>query len=279
MIAFLALTARQIVESRWTLILSALVLFAMNWPLLLFTAQIQSDMKEFGEVVDLRSNRAAAAFGGVQTDGSAAPIEVMLWNHPFVVLTFALWAISRGSSAVSAEIERGTLDIVLSRPIARSVHLGANVAFTIVGIVILAGALLVGNRVGHRLVKIDAPPSLSLLLKPAANIMALGVAIYGYTIIVSSKASVRWKPIFISTVASTVATLGGYIVHILVNLPGLDAWKPLDRYTIFHAFDPVELVTKGETFGLNMAILAGIATATIAGAFLTFAYRDLPANS
>lgn len=275
MIAFLALTSRQLVESRWTLVLSALVLFGWNWPLLAMTSRIESEMREFGEVVDGRGGRATAAFGGADMNLSSAAIEVMLWNHPFVVLTFALWGISRGSSAVSAEIERGTLDLVLSRPISRSVHLGSNVVFSVVGFAILAGALLIGNRLAHRSFTIHDPPSLTLLLEPVANLTALGAAIYGHTIVVSAAVSARWLPIFLST----VATLAGYVVHVIVNLPKLDDWKPLDRYTIFHAFDPIELVTKGETFSQNMALLTGIAVATILFGFAIFAFRDLPANS
>ena len=47
---------------------------------------------------------------------------------------------------------------------------------------------------------------------------------------------------------------------------------------IFKADNPVELVTKGETLGFNLAILGGIGFACITFAFLAFAVCDLPAN-
>jgi hypothetical protein len=56
-------------------------------------------------------------------------------------------------------------------------------------------------------------------------------------------------------------------------------WKPwLERLSIFAAYNPVEVVTKGETFAPHLAILAGVGAPCIALAFLLFAYRDLPAN-
>lgn len=275
MTPFLALLWKQIMESRWTLVLSALTLFVMGLPCVYWAGKIESGIRDLGmnELPD--DARQFQQYGGPDMDLSSAAIEVLLWNHPFIVLTVALWGISRGSAAISAEIEHGTLDILLSRPISRGAYLSANVIFSIVGFATLGVALVGGNKVMNRFFAINTPPSVSLLTKPALNLMALGLAIYGFTIAVSSMASVRWKPIMVAT----SATLASYIIHVLVNLPMLDEWKRYDRFTIFHAFNPVELVTKGQTFNQNMVILSAIAAGAIAVAYLIFAFRDLPANS
>ncbi len=56
-------------------------------------------------------------------------------------------------------------------------------------------------------------------------------------------------------------------------------WKPwLEGISIFSAYNPIEVVTAAETFGGNVAFLAGIAAPCILLAFLIFAFRDLPAN-
>jgi hypothetical protein len=57
------------------------------------------------------------------------------------------------------------------------------------------------------------------------------------------------------------------------------SWKPwLERISIFKAYNPVELVTTGETLQFNLALLSGIGVSCIALAFVAFAVRDLPTN-
>ena len=49
------------------------------------------------------------------------------WSHPIVFLLISIWAIGRGSIAVAAEVERGTMDLILSRPVPRWVYLTSHV--------------------------------------------------------------------------------------------------------------------------------------------------------
>ncbi len=57
------------------------------------------------------------------------------------------------------------------------------------------------------------------------------------------------------------------------------SWKPwLERISIFKAYNPVELVTTGESYGYHLAVLGGIGAAVIVLAFVAFAVRDLPTN-
>ena len=56
-------------------------------------------------------------------------------------------------------------------------------------------------------------------------------------------------------------------------------WKPwLERISIFKAYNPVELVTVGESFAFHVALLSGIGAGAIMLAFAAFAVRDLPTN-
>jgi ABC-2 type transport system permease protein len=275
MTAVIALIRKQITESRWTLGLSALALFGLSWLFVFMTSRIEGEVRKLGITEGPGPSRFLQRFGGPDMDMSSAAIEVMFWNHPFIYLTIALWAISRATTAVSADIERGTLDMILSRPIARATYLSANVVFSALGLGILSAALIVGNLVATRYNTIADPPPVSVLASPAINLMALGFAMYGYTVVFSAMSSVRWRPIL----TGSVLTLAGFILHVAVNLPTLDEWKSLDRFSIFKAFNPVELVTKGETFAFNVGVLSGIGGSAILLAYLIFAFRDLPANS
>lgn len=270
-----ALIRKQITDSRWTLGLSALALFGLSWLFVFMTSRIESEVKKLGIADGPGPSRFLQRFGGPDMDMSSAAIEVMFWNHPFIYLIIGLWAISRATAVVSADIERGTMDMILSRPISRATYLSSNVIFAIVGLAVLGVALIAGNRMATHYNPIDAPPSVSVLTSPAINLAALGFAIYGYTVVFSAMESVRWRPMLMGS----VLTLIGFIVHVAVNLPTLDEWKSLDRFSIFKAFNPVELVTKGETFAFNVGTLTAIGAGAILIAYSIFAFRDLPANS
>ena len=60
---------------------------------------------------------------GVQT--TSVSIMMTFWSHPLIMLLLSIWTIGRGSAAVAAEIERGTMDLILSRPLARSTEIKA----------------------------------------------------------------------------------------------------------------------------------------------------------
>jgi ABC-2 type transport system permease protein len=219
--------------------------------------------------------RFLRGMGGESMDFSSAAIEMSLWNHPFVLLTVAMWAVSRGSAAVAGELERGTMDMILSRPVPRPAFLFAHVVSAAFGLLLLGFALTIGNVIATRYIPLDSPPGFLLVVKPALNLSALGLTVYGYTLAVSSLCSARWIPSLIGS----VVTMTSYVLTVLANLPGMDEWKFLEKVSIFKAFNPVEIVTEGNTFGVNTALLSALGTAGILFSFAAFTRRDLPAGS
>jgi ABC-2 type transport system permease protein len=275
---FWALIRKQIVESRWTLGLSAVALFGLGWLFVYVTSLneaeirrlLESDSDDFGRIQWMRNL-------GVAERPTSVAIMMAFWNHPFIVLLISIWAIGRGSAAVSAEIERGTLDMILSRPVSRSTYLASQVLVATVGLLILPTALLAGASMAVRYNVLREPPTFETLLKPVLNLSALGLPIYGYTLLASALDQVRWRP----TSIGSVLTLGGFIAYVISMIPVLQemSWRPwLARISIFKAYNPVELVTTGESLQFNLLILSGIGVSMIALAFVAFAIRDLPTN-
>ncbi len=147
----------------------------------------------------------------------------------------------------------------------------------LVGLAVLSAAILAGASIAVRYNVLREPPTVSTLLWPALNLGALGLPIYGYTLLASSIDHVRWRP----TTIGSVLTLGGFIAFVISMIPVFQdrSWKPwLERVSIFKLFDPVELVTAGQSFDYNISVLAGIGLASIVLAFVAFAVRDLPTN-
>jgi ABC-2 type transport system permease protein len=207
-------------------------------------------------------------------DFSSAAIEMAFWNHPFVLLIFSIWAIARGSIAVAGEIEKGTMDLVLSRPVQRSAFLASQVLTAVLGLTLMASAMVAGNLIGSHYHTLIDPATVSTLAKPALNLVVFGWAIFGYTFVLSTLDIARWRPNLIGS----VATLAGFIALVLANIPQLElGW--LAKVSIFKAYDPVEVVVKGESLAFNVGVLGLIGLIGVGLGFVIFARRDLPAGS
>ena len=143
------------------------------------------------------------AFRGVEApvqELESVAFEVAWWNHPFILLSVLTWAVARGSGAVAAEVERGTLDLILSRPVSRSAYLASHVLVAGLGLAVLAAALVAGNLAGTRYNRVETPATFLVLARPALNLAALGLAVHGYTLLFSALESVRWRPNLIGSV-------------------------------------------------------------------------------
>ena len=106
-------------------------------------------------------------------DYSTTALEVCWWNHPVIVLSVLAWAVARGSAAVAGEIERGTIDVTLSRPVPRWSYLTSQIVFTLLGLLAMTASLVLGSLVASLFYSLKAP-SLATLAKPAAMLVTVG---------------------------------------------------------------------------------------------------------
>ncbi len=274
MSVFAALVRKHLVETRWALGLSASSFFGLSVLTIWLTLRAERLIASAAIGQMPRRLGIFRALGGSAMDYSTLAMEVAFWNHPLIILTVLGWAISRGSAAVAGEIERGTLDLVLSRPVSRAEYLASHVAVAVLGLVALAAALILGNLVGSLFFAVKAPPGVAALLAPATMVVALGLAAFGYTLPFSAIDIVRWRP---GLIASAL-TLGGLIA--MTVAPQFEDYEwLLEKLSIFRAYTPVTVAMKGEPLLYNTTVLVGIFAAGLAVAFLAFSRRDLPANS
>jgi ABC-2 type transport system permease protein len=274
---FLALLRKQIHESRWTLVLSAGVLFGLGWLFVWVTSLNEAElMRQLGD--DSEGGRIQMLrMMGLSEESSSISLIMASWSHPFIFLLISLWAIGRGSAAVAAEVERGTMDLLLSRPIPRWAYLASGVMVALAGLAVLAGALMAGATIAVRYNVLRVPPAPWAMLRPAINLAALGLPIYGYTLLASAIDHARWRAILFGS----VLTLIGFIALIISLIPVLQkmSWEPyVEKISIFRAYNPVQAVTGGDAYNLHLQILAAVGTTCILLAFAAFAVRDLPAN-
>jgi ABC-2 type transport system permease protein len=270
--ALFSLIRKNLLESRWMLGALVLALFWLSWAFVFATRKTEESA---GEVLGGARMRMFRAMGGPAMDFSTGAIEMTYWKHPIFILMFSLWAIARGSGSVAGELERGTMDLVMSRPVSRTSFVASQMAVGLIGIVLMVAAMVAGNLAGTRYNTLESPPSLVSLSKPAFNLMALAWAIYGYAFMLSSGDIIRWRP----TMIASIATLGMYVATVIASLPPFVDWKWIEKFSIFSAYDPVEAIMKAENLNFNAGILLAIGSVGIVLGYLVFLRRDLPAGS
>ena len=104
---FLALLRKQIHESRWTLMLTAALLFGLGWLFVWVTSLTEAEtLRQLGDEQGGGRMQMLRMLLNTEVPDSIALIMAS-WNHPFIILMISIWAIGRGSAAVAAEVERG----------------------------------------------------------------------------------------------------------------------------------------------------------------------------
>src|SRR6185295_17362074 len=90
-------------------------------------------------------------------DFSPVPLDQLLsytgriaigYNEPIVVFGVSIFAIARGSDAVSGEINRGTMEMLLAQPVSRLKVLYTQAGVTIGSLLVLCALTWAGTTVG-----------------------------------------------------------------------------------------------------------------------------------
>ncbi|QEH36981.1 ABC-2 family transporter protein [Aquisphaera giovannonii] len=274
---FLGLLRKNLHDVRGTFLLSSMALFGLGWLFVFVTslneARIMKPLADDDTGTRFRMMRAM----GVDEESASAAIMMTFWSHPFILLVVSIWAISRGSAAASAEIERGTLDLILSRPVSRPAYLLSHVLVGMGGLLGLAMMLVAGAACALGFNYLRVPPRPAAFLGPGLNLAALGAPIYGYTLLASACDSVRWRP----TMIGSVLTLGGFIALVISLLPVFQdyPWRVyLERASIFKLYNPVDAVGAAEHLARDVGLLLLIGAGCTGLALAAFIRRDLPAN-
>ena len=281
-----ALWKKTLYESRWLLLGSAALMFAVHWLRVWISSffSLSALQGMFSFMPELVEQLLPVPFSQIAT--SAGRIAVA-YDDPIVLLLVTVWAISRGSDAVSGELNRGTMEMVLAQPIRRLDVLGTQAAVTLGGAALLAAAALMGTSVALATITLEESVSPSVFVPAALNLFAMTVFLAGLTTMVSSGTNYR---------SQTIGIVGGfYAVSMIVKIVGRLApgWKWLTFGSFFTPFEPQLLVadlTKAWSLSVGTAdgsfelgglgydsILIGLGLACYVAAAIVFCHRDLPA--
>jgi ABC-2 type transport system permease protein len=191
----------------------------------------------------------------------------LAWDEPIVVFGISLFAIARGSDAVSGELNRGTLEMLLAQPVSRLQVLYSQAVVTVSCLALLALSTWAGTWCGIQCTTVKEsapPPKLKLPFLPAislpipsdekietpmrdkvdptvffpgvVNLFCLGAAVAGVSTLASSLDRYRWRTIGIVT--------GLYVVSLIFKIMGLafSQFSWLKDVSLFTAYEPQKFI-------------------------------------
>lgn len=280
-----ALWSKAIREVRWQLAGSVVIVFAFHWirvwiislfPMQRFQRLLNLVPDAFMPLLPVPKEQLATVAGRVATS----------FEDPLPLMVLVAWAIGRGSDAVSGELGRGTMEMMLAQPVRRISVIGTQAAVTVLGAALIAFAGWVGTSVGIQTVTLEQIVSSKLFIPASLNIFAMTFFMAGLTTLLSSYDRFR---------ARTIGLMAGFFaVEFLIKIVGLVGsdlgW--LLNGTFLTAYEPQVLVADPEfawsfTLPASMGewqwaglsyhgILLGLGSVAYLLAIWHFCRRDLP---
>ena len=190
--------------------------------------------------------------------------------HPVFLVGACLFAVGLGVRCIAGELEAGTLELTLARPLARRAHVAAYLALLLPGCVVLALGYAAGALLGVALFDPDVGrlPAGNMLLAALGSALLLA-AIGGVSLLVSALCNERGR---------ALAWALGILIAMYAAAFLFPLWSPLEplaRLSLFWYFSPGRTIQRGDVpWGDDLA-LALTALVTLAGAAWRFERRDL----
>jgi ABC-2 type transport system permease protein len=192
--------------------------------------------------------------------------------HPISIILLSIFAIGFTTSAVAGERQRGTLEVLLARPLSRrQVY-----ATLLVAVLLFIGLVLVAASIGTLLGSAIVGVLDELPVERLPMLWLNGILLWGALAAIGLAASVsfdRLTPALGITMAIVVVS---YFLDILGSL-WPDA-QGLQKYSLFHYLTARDILG-GTVDPIGLAVLAAVAAIAIAIALVVFPRRDLAAPS
>jgi len=194
---------------------------------------------------------------------------------PVIVLAATVWGITRGSDAVSGQLERGTLEMVLAAPVSRAAVFVTQAIAVTTGAAVLCGILLASVCTAVAFGPWAGLVEPARFVPAVANVFGLMVGLAGITAAVSAADNHRWRTIGI--------LCGFYVVSLLAKLVGRlsDAFGWVGWLSMFGVYEPQRLVggtvASWSLLARYDGVLLGLGILGYVVGAMIFSRRDLPA--
>lgn len=245
--------------------------------LLIFLMQIavsgivhdNANVRAFLSFLNMLPSIVKTALGGDMLQaGNTAALLTIGYQHPFVMFLCMLFAVGVPTGLLTGEVQKGTMELILSRPVTKTqVYVCAGV-LTLAGMFGLVLVMFLGTFAAVHLYRFDQPIPLDLFFRIAINGGLLASTFGAFALLCAATFGRLYSAL---GVAVAFLTLNYFVALIAEWLPSI---RFLRRVTLFYFIYYSDLMYEWPV--RNMAMLAGIlVTVAVIGA-LIWRRRDLP---
>lgn len=228
---------------------------------------LSSRQNQFGAFLKNPPKAVSAFLGGNPDFFSPAGWLSAAMIHPLTIAIMTGAALTVSAGAVAAEVERGSIDLELARPVGRRPFLLGKAAASLATVTAVELGGLVGVLVArvtiHRMAEISIGHVMAAFL--GSWVLFVSFAMVG--LLISARTSLRAKAVG----AAVGFVVAGFFANFIALL--IDAISSLRFVSPFHYFDPGGFLA-GE--GLwKLSVLAAMALVALVAAVQWFVNRDL----
>jgi ABC-2 type transport system permease protein len=191
------------------------------------------------------------------------------FTHPLYLVLAGAAVVGFAARTLAGEMDRGIIQIALSRPISRPAVYGSRV----IGVIVICVALALVGPLGMIAGILYARPG-DVPLAHFGAVALTGLALFW---------AIGGLSLLGSAAANGTGRVVGWAIGLLVLSYFVDyfagLWAPLQPWTtlsLFNYYDPTEALVSGATAAADLAILAVVGTVAAAAGLVVFTRRDLP---
>ncbi len=210
-------------------------------------------------------------FGGGDVFSLAGSVALG-YIHPIAIILVSIFAIGFSTSAIAGERQRGTLEVVLARPVSRRTVYLTELAAVLVFVGVVLAAASIGTLIGSALSGVLDELAVGRLPLLWLN----GLLLWGAFAAIGLAASVSFDRLSPALGITLAIVIVSYFLEILGSL-WPDA-KGLQPYSLFHYLRSQEILS-GTADPFAFGLLALVGALAIGVALVVFPRRDLAAPS
>lgn len=230
----------------------------------------RSEIASFLRMMDKMPKIFKAFIGGDDLmPSNILSIVAIGYQHPLILTSLMINAVLLPSGLLTAESERGTMELLLARPITRTRVYCLTGLLAALSQLVLVSVVFLGTAIWTRYFDYGDPIPLEGFVHVTVHLMALGLAVVGLSLAAATWFNERGKAIGI-VVGYLV---GSYLMDFsAVWLPSL---KYIHPWTLFYYCRPNPILEAGEINTRQIATLLAVALVATALGGWRWRRRDL----
>jgi len=202
---------------------------------------------------------------------STTGIGSFAYLHPISLAVLFGFAILLPTGTIVGQIDRGTIDLILSRPVSRRKFMATSIVAGLIVGAIMVGAMLLGSYIGSISVhdKLHQPYLYSRIVTCAVNLYVLYLVALGYSTLFSAITTIRSSAVGWAFSLS----LGTYMLHFLAQW-----WEPIKKISFvgpLYYFRPIKIAAGNYDPTQDIFLLAAAALILLCLAVICFTRRDI----